>query len=129
MICTFRHFYYENFSELFPTGIPTSSRSLSRDKIYFLKTHKTGSSTVENILLRIALKYNKTIARPKNGGLNFDNYSPFGMMMVRPILVNGRFSSPMIPSVVAQHTLFSAESLQMYPKGEAFKFSVLRVKW
>ena len=32
-------------------------------KIYFLKTHKTASSTIENIMMRLALNYNKTIAR------------------------------------------------------------------
>lgn len=31
--------------------------------IYFLKTHKTASSTIENIMMRLAYNYNKTIAR------------------------------------------------------------------
>ena len=31
-------------------------------KIYFLKTHKTASSVIENILMRYAWKYNKTVA-------------------------------------------------------------------
>ena len=32
-------------------------------KIFFLKTHKTASSTIENIMMRLCWNYNKTLAR------------------------------------------------------------------
>ena len=36
-------------------------------KITFLKTHKTASSTLQNVLLRFGEKRNLTFALPKNG--------------------------------------------------------------
>ena len=56
------------------------------DKILFLKTHKTGSSSLENMMMRIALKYNKTVARPiQTNSLNFNIYAPFKSSWIRPI--------------------------------------------
>ena len=50
------------------------SKTLSTDvvkpvitKITFLKTHKTASSTLQNVLLRFGEKRNLTFALPKNG--------------------------------------------------------------
>jgi len=52
-------------------------KCVAREKVYFLKVHKTASSVIENILLRYAWTRNKTLVRPSNGGLNFDWNFPF----------------------------------------------------
>ena len=48
----------------------TPSTSIAKPlitKITFLKTHKTASSTFQNVLLRFGEKRNLTFALPKNG--------------------------------------------------------------
>jgi len=58
---------------------------LSDKKIYFLKTHKTASSVIENIMMRYAWTYNKTVHRPHKGVLHFDFYVPLTLAQIRPL--------------------------------------------
>ena len=69
----------------------------SKDRIFFLKTHKTASSVIENIMFRsvknikflslfstfrYGKKFNKTFAMPSDGGLVFNYQVPFKKQMV-----------------------------------------------
>ena len=92
------------------------------EKIYFLKTHKTASSTIENIMMRLAWNYNKTVARPYQG-MNFDIYQPFNKRLVRPI---PGLDKSFVPSILTQHTKFSKIIESMYPMSETYRFSILR---
>ncbi|XP_065216179.1 galactose-3-O-sulfotransferase 3-like [Planococcus citri] len=42
----------------------TQSKSTFRKNIYFLKTHKTGSSTIQSIILRFALRHSLNVMNP-----------------------------------------------------------------
>jgi galactosylceramide sulfotransferase len=55
----------------------------AKRNILFLKTHKTGSSTIQNIFMRYASKYNLTIAIPKRTNY-FGHPSPFHRSMLKP---------------------------------------------
>lgn len=93
-------------------------------KIYFLKTHKTASSVLENILMRYSWFRNRTLARPKwrntNGGLHFDIYNHFVPDFIRKI------PGVKTPDVLAQHTRYSKEVNEVFPKNSSYKFSILR---
>ena len=56
-------------------------KCVRQEKIYFLKTSKTGSTTIANILIRLGLKANETnflFGENGNGGLFFTySYMPF----------------------------------------------------
>lgn len=75
------------------TELNKSSKSASDDKcpngpqnnIFFLKTHKAGSTTVQNVLLRYGEKNNATFALPKQSAAHVFNYNvKFSNTMVRP---------------------------------------------
>ena len=67
------------------TTLPQRQIGPKFEKILFLKTHKTGSSSLENVMMRIAWKYNKTVARPVGNVVNFNIYEPFKPSWIRPI--------------------------------------------
>jgi len=78
--------HFEESSPIFNIQEPIlATCQLSDKKVYFLKTHKTASSTIENILMRYAWTYNKTVHRPANGFLNFDFYRPIDAKQIRPV--------------------------------------------
>ena len=54
----------------------------SHPKIIFIKTMKTGSTAIQNLLFRISDKYNMKIAFPKSA--RYDNPSIFSPNFVRP---------------------------------------------
>ena len=56
-------------------------KCLPLSKIVFAKTHKTGSSTVQNILLRYGVKHDLVFALPPNSWM-FDILEPFDANMV-----------------------------------------------
>ncbi|XP_078000003.1 galactosylceramide sulfotransferase-like [Glandiceps talaboti] len=61
-----RHFLTMPMSEV-TTVIPNTSKTTCQSKknLFLLKTHKSGSSTLQNILLRYADKHNLTLVLPK----------------------------------------------------------------
>jgi len=59
--------------------------SSSAKNIFFLKTHKAGSTTVQNVLLRYGERNNLTFALPKQPAAHVFNYNiKFNPTMVRP---------------------------------------------
>ena len=104
--------------------VPVEVKRPSKSAIFFLKTHKTASSTVENMMMRIALKYNKTIARPTEAAqdpVNFNIYEPFVRAKIRKLPNRAE-----LPKIVTQHTTYSPNIKTMYPKNSTYKFSILR---
>lgn len=56
-----------------------------QNNVFFLKTHKAGSTTVQNILLRYGERNNLTFALPKQPAAHVFNYNiKFNPTMVRP---------------------------------------------
>lgn len=56
-----------------------------KQNVFFLKTHKTGSTTVQNLLLRYGEANNLTFALPKQSGAHMFNYNlKFNPSLVRP---------------------------------------------
>ena len=64
----------EPTGRVFPGKLDSGDCTSNYSKIYFLKTHKTASSVLENIMMRYAWFRNLTVARPSDGRINFSNY-------------------------------------------------------
>lgn len=88
-----------------------------RKNIFFLKTHKAGSTTVQNVLLRYGERNNATFALPKQSAAHVFNYNvKFSNSMVRPspsgeynILCNHlHFYEPGVRQVMPKDTKFIA---------------------
>ena len=97
--------------------------------IFFLKTHKTGSSTVQNILFRYAKNYNRTIVWPKGNMLFFNYSNKFSVDYV-----NG---STLKNSIVLHHLRYSSDVKYVFenkvpknnvpnPESPVFRFTILR---
>lgn len=89
-----------------------------KDRLYFLKTHKTASSVVENILYRYGLRTDKTFAFPKNGGLVFNYRKPFTKGMMLPDIPR--------PDILQQHTRYSTGAAQLFPKSDSYRITIFR---
>ena len=53
--------------------------------VIFVKTHKTASSTIQNILFRFGTKHNLVFALPAHNGNRFNYPRPFNLDMVKKI--------------------------------------------
>ena len=53
--------------------------------IIFVKTHKTASSTVQNVFFRFGSKHELTFGLPRNNGNRFSYPRPFTAEMIKPI--------------------------------------------
>ncbi|CBY30723.1 unnamed protein product [Oikopleura dioica] len=86
--------------------------------VVFVKTHKTASSTLQNIFLRYGLKHDLKIALPKNSGNRFYYPQPFAKWMIKP------FDDPSEPVIIANHLRASPELYKTFQ--EAKKITILR---
>ncbi|CAG5098205.1 Oidioi.mRNA.OKI2018_I69.XSR.g15459.t1.cds [Oikopleura dioica] len=91
-----------------------------KDRLYFLKTHKTASSVIENILYRYGLRTDKTFAFPSNGALIFNYRKPFAKKMMLPLPDRSR------PDILQQHTRYSKEVADLFPKSDSYRITILR---
>lgn len=114
--------YFDNI-QLAPSVIKASVEDLptfcDKKKIVFIKTHKTGSSTVYNILSRLAVKRNYSVACPPL--FRNDHYwpKPFQSSWVSP----SRVGFDMFMS----HSVFNyPEYVKLFPKKDTFYFTILR---
>jgi len=105
-----------------PTEQPVLLDCSPRRHIYFLKTHKTGSSTVQNILLRYGLKNNLNFALPKTPGCHvYDYNAPIHHSMVRP----SKFNSPF--DLLVNHNHYNHNAVRkILPHDDLFQLSILR---
>ncbi len=49
----------------------TQQEAIAKTQVIYAKTHKTGSSTIQNIIMRFGLKHNLSFAVPLQNTLNF----------------------------------------------------------
>ena len=61
------------------------TRCEPRQKVVFLKTHKTASSTVQNILFRYGDKNGLNFALPKNNGARFSYPNKLQPGLIKPL--------------------------------------------
>ena len=93
--------------------------------ILFLKTHKTGSSSIQNILYRFSLKYHKNIAFPKiKTSSSFYYPQKFNLKMVT--------NEEKSVQVHCNHVAYNDDVLKVFDDSEdrslknLFKFTILR---
>lgn len=87
-------------------------------KVVFLKTHKTASSTIQNILMRWGTKLNKTFALPKSGKSIFRYWKSWTRDELFP-LAEGT------PDIIAHHMRFSSHVVQLWGD-DALYISIVR---
>ncbi|XP_063042865.1 galactose-3-O-sulfotransferase 3-like [Engraulis encrasicolus] len=102
-----------------PHSSGNSSGKAKHTSVVFLKTHKTGSSTVQNILFRFAERHNLTVAMPVSKCHHMFCYPfPFRAQFVHKNTVP--------PDVLTNHArLDVAEMRRLMPKDTRF-FTILR---
>ena len=61
---------------------------LPRRKVIFLKTHKTASSTLQNVFFRFGDKYGLNFALPKSNGAKFNYPKPIKPEFIKPLAVS-----------------------------------------
>ncbi|XP_062849669.1 galactose-3-O-sulfotransferase 3 [Trichomycterus rosablanca] len=96
-----------------------SSRSAKHTSVVFLKTHKTASSTVQNILFRFAERNNLTVALP---------VPACDHQFCYPQLFSTRFvySQTIPPDIVTNHLRFSRSELRRIMPNNTIYITILR---
>lgn len=87
-----------------------------RNRIVFLKTHKTASSTIQNILMRYGTKYDKTFALPSTGKTIFKYWKSWSEA--------DYYKLEKAPDMIVHHMRFSKEVEKVF--SDANYFSILR---
>ena len=100
-------------------------------KIYFAKTHKTGSSTIQNILYRLSLKHNLTVAIPYHNNKLPNNFNwpfKFSLASLR--------NAPGTVDILANHAVYSDDIVKVFQdnnniskqatNSNLFSFTILR---
>nr|KAF6450177.1 galactose-3-O-sulfotransferase 2 [Molossus molossus] len=91
--------------------------------IMFLKTHKTASSTVLNILFRFAEKHNLSLALPAGSRLHL-GYPWF--FLARYVEGVGQAGPPRHFNIMCNHLRFNPPEVQKVMPNDTFYFSILR---
>eukprot|EP00794_Sanderia_malayensis_P009776 gene9776-10775_t len=101
-----------------PTEKPTCK---PKNKIVFLKTHKTGSSTITNILNRYADWNNLTMLLPADEGFYSFNW-PNKFRLSYAKNTHGR-----LPNILANHARYSQKSMNvLFPRNATTYITILR---
>ena len=115
-----RHESDINKTELFPHGsTSTPLKCEPKNNILFLKTHKTGSSTIANIFFRYGDLRNLTFALPGATLLGWPNrfqvYFPF------------RLQTKQTPNILCSHSRFNKKPMNwLFPKRTSKYVTILR---
>ena len=72
------------------------------------------------MIFRYGLKYNKTFALPKSGGLTFNYKQSFKKEWIKD-LPDGS-----LPDILSQHIRYSPDVEELFPSDETFKFTIVR---
>lgn len=113
------------------TGYPAASRAVSSFRkqtgqcsktvtdVVFLKTHKTGSSTMSNIMLRFADNHNLTVALPLKNHWELGGY---------PAYIDKRLIDPQLQKydIVGHHFRFNIDNLREIVRDEARYITIIR---
>nr|XP_003218400.1 PREDICTED: galactose-3-O-sulfotransferase 2 [Anolis carolinensis] len=89
--------------------------------VMFLKTHKTASSTILNILFRFSEKHNLTAALPNGNGFHLGYPQLFRATFVEEFKSIGRNFN-----VMCNHLRFNAQEVRRVMPNDTFYFSILR---
>ncbi|CAG5103576.1 Oidioi.mRNA.OKI2018_I69.chr1.g834.t1.cds [Oikopleura dioica] len=106
-------------TEIF-TAPKTASKTCQKpvEDIIFVKTHKTGSSTLQNIIRRFGMKNNLPIAMPVSDGNRFEYPYFFKTTFIK------KLPSGQKPRIIANHLRASRELYEIFP--EAKRITILR---
>ncbi|KAG9329992.1 hypothetical protein JZ751_028292, partial [Albula glossodonta] len=108
---------YDKKSMDFPTAPPCSPKR----HVMFLKTHKTGGSTVQNVMLRYIDKANLTLAVPQEHRVTFVDSNYFSPIYIR------NYKAGKTYDVITHHLRFNPKELKKVLKhNDTFYFSILR---
>ncbi|KAI1879786.1 hypothetical protein AGOR_G00253010 [Albula goreensis] len=101
----------------FLTAAPCSPKR----HVMFLKTHKTGGSTVQNMMLRYTDKANLTLAVPQEHRVTFVETNKFSPKYIR------NYKPGKTYDVITHHLRFNLKELKKVLKhNDTFYFSILR---
>merc|ERR1712226_1080701 len=89
------------------------------NNVVFLKTHKTGSSTMSNIMLRYADTHNLTVGLPLEGKWELGGY---------PAYIDRRLIDPQLPTynILGHHFRFNIEKLREFMPVDTKYITILR---
>lgn len=93
------------------------------EKIVFLKTHKTASSTVQNVLLRWGRKNKRTFALPRSGKSIFKYWKSFKASDVHGYPY---CESCPKPDIIAHHLRYSEEVEKLFVLESVYHLSIIR---
>ncbi|XP_078380141.1 galactosylceramide sulfotransferase-like [Oculina patagonica] len=110
------HITDEVNSEKFRT---TSNSCQPKDNVLFLKTHKTGSSTITNILNRYGDLHNLTVALPQDGFYNF--FWPLSFEKSFTADLRGK-----TPNILCNHARWNKQTMKELMAQEAAFITILR---
>lgn len=93
-----------------------------KQRLFFLKTHKTGSSTLQAIFFRKALASGKSVMLPREDGKHtFEYPTPFA-----GYLSDDKCYTQKKCHFLSSHTVFGPKALTAFPKEETSYISVVR---
>ncbi|KAJ8372627.1 hypothetical protein AAFF_G00280920 [Aldrovandia affinis] len=102
------------------SDVTLTARCSPKRHLMFLKTHKTGGTTVQNMLLRYVDSRNLTLATPPRGRVTFNEKFPFSANYVRDY-------NKQQYDVIAHHLRFKITQVKKVLKhNDTFYFSILR---
>ncbi|KAI5629061.1 galactose-3-O-sulfotransferase 3 [Silurus asotus] len=110
----------EVFRQICPSiNSPQIGRPVKHTNVVFLKTHKTASSTVQNIFFRFAERNNLTVGLP---------VTPCDHQFCYPRLFSSHFVHPhtLPPNIVTNHLRFSRSELQRLMPNNTIYITILR---
>ncbi|XP_059086821.1 galactosylceramide sulfotransferase-like isoform X2 [Tigriopus californicus] len=98
-------------------------------KVGFLKTHKTASSTIQNIILRYGLNHNLTFVLPSSGNYLVGPGSrsdPFQAHWLQNVPWHRKLTSTHQYDVIALHTRWNYDQFKFLLGSKAVFFTILR---
>lgn len=109
----------------------TTPKSTIIPSIFYLKTHKTGSSTLQNILYKLGEKYNYSFVIPENRSNQFGHARRrWNVKMVDQWrkLVDSNGKSYNKPKILLNHMRFDPSVLNYFPKenNESLRLTIIR---
>ncbi|XP_042314450.1 galactose-3-O-sulfotransferase 2 [Sceloporus undulatus] len=117
-VCVSKQFSYPEMEKqqkpIFRACEPTTN-------VMFLKTHKTASSTVLNILFRFSEKHNLTVALPNGNGFHLGYPQLFRATFVEEFKTIGQNFN-----IMCNHLRFNAQEVRRVMPNDTFYFSILR---
>ena len=107
------------YGKLPSTHFPDCQAAGKSHNVAFLKTHKTGSSTMSNIMLRYADRHNLTVGLPLEGKWELGGY---------PAYIDKRLIDPELPSynILGHHFRFNKEKLDEFMSPDTKYITIIR---